>query len=153
MIKSIVTDKIELAKPSHPVDVLNDSDWDRDIIVGIIEDLHDTANHWRTTKIGCLGLAANQIGYHHRIILVWTGAFFETMINPYWKPRDSKMGSSHEQCLSRPGVNAKVKRHKRIEAYWDCYLDVEHKRKYANLTARIVQHEVDHLNGIFINNK
>lgn len=118
----------------------------------IMNDMLDTAEHWRTTKTGCVGLAANQVGWLRRIILIWNGAEFMFMINPTWKVRDGKMGSSHEQCLSRPGVNAKIKRHKRIEVEWftpDMFLI---NQKFSNFTARVIQHEVDHLDGIFINN-
>ena len=145
MIKEIITDKLLLGMPSDPVKDITQCQI-------IMNDMLDTAEHWRTTKTGCVGLAANQVGWLRRIILIWNGAEFMFMINPTWKVRDGKMGSSHEQCLSRPGVNAKIKRHKRIEVEWftpDMFLI---NQKFSNFTARVIQHEVDHLDGIFINN-
>jgi peptide deformylase len=145
LIRAIVTDKTQLALVSALVE-------DISTYTGLITDLQDTAEHHRTTKIGCAGLAANQLGWLNRIILVWTGAEFEVMINPEWEARDGKMGSSHEGCLSRPSVNAKVKRHKRISCTWEDISGLISTRKFSNFTARVIQHEVDHLNGIFINN-
>lgn len=145
MIKEIITDKLLLSMPSDPVGEEEDVDQ-------LVLDMLDTAAHWAGTRTGCVGLAANQVGRLRRIILVWTGASFEIMINPEWQRRDGKMGLSHEQCLSRPSVNVKVKRHKRIECTWyDRELNLYH-RKFSNFEARIIQHEIDHLNGIFINN-
>ena len=146
MIKDIITDKLLLSMPSDPVG-------DDEDIQHIIDDLMDTAVHWAGTPTGCLGLAANQIGWLRRAILVWTGVDFELMINPVWEPRAGKMGCSHEQCLSRPSVRVKVKRHKRIKCHW---LNVDRDsqlKSFSQLTARIIQHEVDHLDGIFINNQ
>ena len=143
MIRPIITDTAELSKPSEPV-TEDEKIWD------IIEDLIDTAEHHRTTKIGCIGLAANQIGWLKRVIVVWEGNHWMVMINPVWTPRDNKQGSSHEGCLSRPSVKAKVKRHKRISCAW-LDTDGDHRSaKYAHLTARVIQHECDHLDGVYI---
>jgi len=144
MIRPIITDKTILAIPSDPVQIVNQR------VLGIIKDLQDTANHHQTTKIGCAGLAANQIGHLYHIILVWNGKDWITMINPEWEPRDGKLSNSHEGCLSRPGVNVKVKRHKRIKVWYESIDGTSCMLKVNHLTARIVQHEVDHLNGVFI---
>ena len=144
MIRDIVTDKELLAMPSVPVT-------EEVRTMEIVEELVDTAEHWRTTKIGCLGLAANQIGWLFRIIVIWEGNHWLIMVNPSWRPRDAKMGSSNEQCLSRPSANVKIKRHKRIECSWEDPFDGDQRSaKYSHLTARIIQHEVDHLDGIYI---
>ena len=143
MIRTVVTDTAELSKPSEPVT-------DGEKIWDIIEDLIDTAEHHRTTKIGCIGMAANQIGWLKRVIVIWESNHWMVMINPEWAPRDGKDGSSHEGCLSRPGVNVKVKRHKRISCVWTDTDGDQRKARYAHLTARVIQHEVDHLDGVYI---
>jgi peptide deformylase len=143
LIRAIVTDKTQLALVSALVE-------DISTYTGLITDLQDTAEHHRTTKIGCAGLAANQLGWLNRIILVWTGAEFEVMINPEWEPRDGKMASQHEGCLSRPSVNVKVKRHKRIVAEWTTPSGELRKQKFSHFTARVFQHEVAHLDGVYI---
>lgn len=134
-----------LSMPSDPVKPDEDT-------TQLVQSMLDTAAHWQDTKIGCAGLAANQIGWLRRIIVVWIGAEFEVMINPEWESRDSKMGYGHEGCLSRPGVDAKIKRHKRIACTWETPSGVIVTAKFAHFTARVIQHEIDHLNGIFINN-
>lgn len=144
MIKDIVTDKELLAIPSLPI-------LTGELIVNTVHDLIDTAEYHRVKgKIGCIGLAANQIGHIKRIIVIWEGNHWMVMINPEWRPRDGKQGSSHEGCLSRPSVNVKVKRHKRIECSWFDVDAGQRSAKYSHLTARVIQHEVDHLNGIYI---
>ena len=143
MIKDIVTNKITLAIPSEPVQAITPH------VLDIIQDLRDTADYHAKTKIGCAGLAANQIGYLYRIVLVWNEKWI-VMINPEVKPRDGKTGLSHEGCLSRPGVDVKVRRHKRITVYYEDQASTSHQQKIANWPARVVQHEVDHLDGIFI---
>ena len=144
MIRDIITDKTLLEAPSQTVD-------DDEDITELVEDLIDTAEHWRPTKVGCLGLAANQIGYNLRVIVIWETNHWMVMVNPNWEPRDGLLSNQHEQCLSRPSVNVKVKRHKRILCEWRGVTDLEYRTaKYSHLTARIIQHEVDHLTGIYI---
>ena len=143
MIKPIITDKTILAIPSKPVETINEE------VLAIIQDLQDTAAYHAKTKIGCAGLAANQISHLYRIVLIWNKEWI-VMINPVWKVRDGKTGLSHEGCLSRPGVNAKIKRHKRITVWYEDETGEKHMQKISNWPARVVQHEVDHLDGIFI---
>lgn len=72
------------------------------------------------------------------------------MVNPEVEILKGKFGLAHEGCLSRPGVNVKVKRANRIRV---SYVDVKRqpvKIKLTGFMARVTQHEVDHLNGIFI---
>jgi peptide deformylase len=148
MIKEIITNTDQLAIASD--EILEDTP--RDLIQEIITDLVDTAEHHRGSKIGCAGLAASQIGYTWRIITIWNNVTWLTMINPVWQQRDDKQGLSHEGCLSRPGVNPKVKRYKRIRCTWFNQEGTEVQGKFAHFPARVIQHEVDHLDGIFINN-
>lgn len=149
MIKSIITDKVELAKVSYRADI-NTIEGDM-IADAVITDLLETAEHHRTKgKVGCAGLAANQIGYLLRVVVIWTGTEWLVMVNPSWEPRDGKQGQSHEGCLSRPGVNAKVKRYKRIKCSWVNDQGVKQSRKFNHFLARVIQHECDHLDGVFI---
>ncbi len=143
MVKPIVTDTKILAIPSEPVQAITPK------VQEIIKDLRDTATHHAKAQIGCAGLAANQIGYLYRIVLVWNGDWVP-MINPKIQFRDGKTNSSNEGCLSRPGVCTKVRRHKRIRATWMNPAGILLTKKFTDWPARVIQHEVDHLNGIFI---
>ena len=151
MIKSIITNKKKLAIPSDPIFWTGGTEPEaKEHINQIIQDLLDTAQHHQAKPIGCVGLAGNQIGYLDRIIVVWNGASWISMVNPEIVARDGKMGSSHESCLSRPGVRVKVKRHKRIKVQYMDENFVLVKQKFSHFTARVIQHEVAHLDGKYI---
>jgi len=143
LIRSIVTNKEKLALVSKDA-------WDTDAATAVIEDLIDTAKHYQAKKIGCLGLAANQIGELTRIITVFHADKWISMVNPDLYLIPGQGNYMHETCLSRPGVRAKLKRHKKLKIE---YMDEEFnviQRKFTGMIARVIQHEVDHLNGIFI---
>lgn len=144
MIKKIVTNKEQLATRSEEIR-------DQDLINEIIKNLKDTAQHHAKSKIGCTGLAANQIGYLYRVVLINSGGLWIPMVNPVIdKVVGCKSTLVGEGCLSRPGVKKKVRRDKIITVTW---LDEDgegHQEKIKNFTARVIQHEVDHLNGKFI---
>lgn len=143
MIKPIVTNKEKLALRS--VDA-----WDHSATLALIEDLIDTARHYQAKQIGCLGLAANQIGVLSRVIVVFHANHWIPMVNPELILIKGLGHYMNETCLSRPGVRAKLRRHKKIKAeYLDMGMNVV-QRKFTGMIARIIQHEVDHLNGIYI---
>ena len=151
MIRPIVTNKEKLAIPSEPIL----SPITADVI---ISDMLDTAKHYQSKPIGCMGLAANQIGYLYRIILVFHAQEWNVMINPEVELIPGKSKYMRESCLSRPGVNAKLKRHKNVRVRYSSdsistnvlSLIPGIERKFTGLAARIIQHEVDHLDGIYI---
>ena len=108
-------------------------------------DLLDTL---KAHEDGCVGMAANMIGVKKNIIVVAVGPFQFAMINPVIT---KKMGTfqTEEGCLSMDGVRP-CTRYKEIEVD---YLDTNFKKqhgKYTGWTAQIIQHEIDHCNGIVI---
>jgi len=144
MIKKIVTNKEQLAIPSKEIN-------DPELIKEIIQDLKDTALYHAKSKTGCAGLAANQIGYLHRIVLVNHSGKWVVMINPFIeKVEGCKSSLAGEGCLSRPGVHRKIRRDKKIIVrFWDEDENLI-EEEVKNFTARVIQHEVDHLDGKFI---
>lgn len=111
----------------------------------VAQDLRDTlkANAGR-----CVGMAANMIGVKKRIIIVSIGFADLIMINPVLLSKDA-LYETEEGCLSLDGVR-KTTRYQNIEVE---YLDEswkKHRQKFSGLTAQIVQHELDHLEGIVI---
>lgn len=97
-----------------------------------------------------VGIAAPQIGVDKRIIIFVSGAQRECIINPVITKRWGGQSSMKEGCLSFPGQFIKKTRYKRItvEGY-----DINFEKqvwKLKDFAARIVQHEVDHLNGVTI---
>lgn len=144
MIKHIVTNKTQLAVHSLPI-------IDDDLIATIINDLMDTARYYDKKKVGCAGLAANQIGYLHRIIVVNHGGYWLAMVNPIIeKVAGCKSSLVGEGCLSRPSVKKKMRRDKLILATWSDEAGEMHQEEIKGFTARVIQHEVDHLNGRYI---
>ena len=136
MIKSIVRDVFFLGQKSDPATR-------QDLAVG--QDLMDTlaANRDR-----CVGMAANMIGVKKRIIIVSLGMLSMVMYNPLIVKKDTPY-ETEEGCLSLDGVRKTI-RYQNIEVD---YLDSgwkKHRQKFSGWTAQIIQHEVDHLNGIII---
>ena len=100
-----------------------------------------------------LGLAAPQVGEQIRVIAISIGNQAHIFINPKITKRSFFKDSAEEGCLSIPGKYGQVKRHKKITLE---YLDKNnkfHKQKFNRLTARIIQHETDHLDGILFIDK
>ena len=136
MVKTIVKDPLFLAQKS-----VNATEADKQVVT----DLHDTL---RANLDHCVGMAANMIGVKKNIIVVAAGPFQFAMINPVIK-RKSGAFQTEDGCLSLEGVRP-CTRYQEIEVE---YLDQSFKKqhgKYSGWTAQIIQHEIDHCNGIVI---
>ena len=136
MEKPIVKDEAFLAQKSQPATFMD---------IAVAQVLLDTlAAH----ADRCVGLAANMIGVKKNIIVVAVGPFQFAMINPVITKKTGAF-QTEEGCLSLDGVRP-CTRYKEIEVD---YLDTNFKKqhgKYIGWTAQIIQHEVDHCNGIVI---
>lgn len=111
----------------------------------VIQDLLDTL---KANEDGCVGMAANMIGVKKRIIVVSMGFANIPMINPVIVKKYGPY-ETEEGCLSLLGVR-KTTRYKDIEVE---FLDAGFKKqrqKYSGWIAQIIQHEVDHCDGIVI---
>ena len=136
MIQNIVRDVFVLGQKSVPAQP-------EDTLVG--KDLQDTL---RANQDRCVGMAANMIGVRKRIIIVNMGIMNVVMYNPVIVRKDSPY-ETEEGCLSLEGVR-KTTRYQNIEVE---YFDTSWKKrrqKYSGWTAQIIQHEVDHLDGVII---
>ena len=108
----------------------------------------DLADTLEANKDRCVGMAANMIGVKKRIIIVNAGMLNIVMYNPVIVKKNSPY-ETEEGCLSLSGVRKTI-RYQNIELE---YLDSswkKHRQKYSGWTAQIIQHEVDHINGIII---
>ena len=116
------------------------------------EDHSFLINHMFTVMYASrgVGLAAPQVGDLKRIIVVHVSGFKEVFINPVITKRYGGKHSAVEGCLSFPGKQVYVTRHRRIWVEGYNQSGVKIKRKLKGLAARCVQHEVDHLDGICI---
>ena len=136
MIRSVVKDIFFLGQKSQEAAK-------QDLPVG--QDLLDTL---RANQDRCVGMAANMIGVRKRIIIVNMGILNVVMYNPVIVSRDTPY-ETQEGCLSLEGVR-NTTRYQNIEVE---YMDSSWKKqrqKYSGWTAQIIQHEVDHLEGIII---
>lgn len=100
-------------------------------------------------KQSCCGLAANQLGYKLRVIVVRSGKSWVSYINPSFNstsiPNNRKV-QKVEGCLSHPQKNFNVSRYRKIWAY----ADNRKPKILTGLEAEAFQHEIDHLDGILI---
>lgn len=111
----------------------------------IANDLLDTL---KANRDRCVGLAANMIEYNKAIICVSGGLYDFVMINPVITSRSGEY-ETEEGCLSLL-EERKCKRYKEIEVdYLDINFNKQHG-KYTEFVAEIIQHEIDHTNGIII---
>ena len=136
MIKPIMKDPIFLAQKSAPA---TQDD------LQVARDLLDTlAAH----KEGCVGMAANMIGVAKRIIAFDNAGKYMVMFNPEIV-KGSQLYEAEEGCLSLTGVR-KAKRYRSIKVqYQDEKFQTRYK-SFAGWTAQIIQHEIDHCNGVLI---
>ena len=111
----------------------------------IAEDLLDTL---KAHKDGCVGMAANMIGVNKRIIAVEDGGKYIVMYNPEIIKK-SDVFDTEEGCLSLTGTR-KTKRYKTIKLK---YMNENFQARIKNFSgwvAQIIQHEIDHCEGIII---
>ena len=92
-----------------------------------------------------LGLAANQIGLPYSIFVVHGDPF--ACINPRIIDSSTEEVLLDEGCLTYPGLTVKVKRPKSIRLRWDTITGSTETKTFTGMTARVIQHEMDHLAG------
>jgi len=113
--------------------------------LAVVYDLLDTL---KANEAGCVGMAANMIGIRKRIIAVNMGFGNVAMINPVIVKKSGPY-DTEEGCLSLEGIRP-TKRYQNIEVeYYDTKF-VKQKQTYSGWIAQIIQHEIDHCNGIII---
>ena len=136
MIKPIMKDILFLSQKSE---LATEKD------VKVIDDLVDTL---RANLEYCVGMAANMIGVKKRILVFAVGDIIVPMINPVILKKE-KIYETEESCLSLTGFR-KTKRYETIEVE---YLDRnfnKQKQVFTGFVAQIIQHEMDHFEGIII---
>ena len=100
-----------------------------------------------------IGLAANQIGYNKRMFVMDTSNerdHPQTFINPVIKSKNNIKISDIEGCLSCPSEEVKVSRSMSVNLEWTCRHGKRQHKTFYYLPCRVVQHEMDHLNGKLI---
>lgn len=112
-----------------------------------IKKLADAMVRALTLKKG-YGLAAPQVGVSKRLIVLDVEQFFEIVVNPEIVEMRGNIALGREGCLSIPGAEAQVPRHQCV-VFRGTRLDgTPFELEACDLLARVIQHEVDHLNGV-----
>jgi len=136
MVREIMRDEAFLAQQAEPTDA-NDLDVARDLLETL------QANSDR-----CVGMAANMIGVNKRIIAFDNDGEYMVMFNPQIIKR-SQPYEAEESCLSLEGAR-KTRRWKSIKVQYQNEKFQTRFKTYTGWTAQIIQHEVDHCDGIII---
>ena len=137
MVQQIVHDPILLAQVSTEAAAED---------LQVARDLLDTlAAH----KEGCVGMAANMIGVCKRIIAFDNEGSYMVMFNPQII-KQSEEYEAQESCLSLLGGPRKTKRFRKIKVQYQTADMQTRLKSFSGWTAQIIQHEIDHCNGILI---
>ena len=137
MVKELIHDPILLAQVSESA---VKEDWP------VAQDLLETLIFHEK---GCVGMAANMIGVHKRIIAFNDNGEYKIMFNPRIVKASDEY-ETEEGCLSLLGDPRKTKRYKKIKVEFQT-VDMKVRLKtFTGFTAQIIQHEIDHCNGILI---
>ena len=136
MIQPIMHDPLFLAQKSAPATPED---------APVARDLLDTLT---AHKDGCVGMAANMIGVNKRIIAFDNEGTYMVMFNPVIV-RQSGPYEAEEGCLSLAGVR-KTKRFQTIKVQWQNEKFQTRLKTFTGWTAEIIQHEIDHCEGILI---
>ena len=137
MVREIVTDMFFLSQKSATA--TKDD-------IQIAKDLLDTV---KANADRCVGMAANMIGEQKTILVALTGKEYTVMINPKIVDKTKLTYETEEGCLSLSGVRPTT----RYKAVTVEYLDMKWKKKkqtFKDYEAQIIQHEMDHFDGIII---
>ncbi len=137
MVKELMHDAIFLGQKSEIATVED---------LPSAQDLLDTLTAHKDT---CVGMAANMIGIKKRIICFDNNGIYMTMFNPEII-KQSDPYETEESCLSLLGGPRKTKRYKKIRVQYETAEFKLRTKTFEGWTAQIVQHEIDHCNGILI---
>ena len=112
----------------------------------VAQDLLDTLT---AHKDGCVGMAANMIGAKKRIICFDNEGAYMTMFNPQILKKSGPY-DTEEGCLSLLGGPRKCKRYQTIKVQWQTAEMQTRIKTFTGFPAQIIQHEIDHCDGILI---
>ena len=136
MIRDICTDEVFLAQkadPATPDDLQTAAD------------LLETLEHHRA---GCVGMAANMIGVNKRIIAFDNEGTYAVMFNPEIVKKSGPY-DAEEGCLSLSGTRP-ARRWRSVKVRWQNEQFQVRLKTFTGWTAQIIQHEIDHCEGIII---
>lgn len=137
MVKEVIHDPIFLGVRSEPAGKED---------LQTAQDLLDTLI---ANKDGCVGMAANMIGVRKRILVLDNEGAYLTMFNPEILKKSGPY-DTEEGCLSLLGGPRKCKRYRTIKVRWQTAELQTRIKTFSGWPAQIIQHELDHCDGILI---
>ena len=137
MVKEIIHDPMFLALKSEAATAED---------LPVAKDLLDTL---RANKEACVGMAANMIGVRKRIIVFDNNGTYMTMLNPVIL-KSAEPYETEEGCLSLLGGPRKCRRYETIKVQWQNEEMQTRIKTFTGWPAQIIQHEIDHCNGVLI---
>ena len=137
MVRELIHDPFLLARKSTPA-TREDLDTAQDLMDTLLA-------HWDT----CVGMAANMIGVTKRIIVFNDHGKPDTMLNPEILKSEGEY-ETEEGCLSLLGGPRKTKRFQKIKVRYQTPELQTRIKTYTGHAAQIIQHEIDHCNGVLI---
>ena len=141
MIREICKDKTFLAQKAAPATAAD---------LGVAQDLMETLI---AHKDGCVGMAANMIGVRRRIIVFYDESektpTYTVMMNPVIIEKHGEY-TAKEGCLSLLGAPCECRRYRTIKVRYQTPEFHMRTKKYTGYTAQIIQHEIDHCDGVLI---
>ena len=137
MVKEVVHDPVLLARKSEKATMAD---------LQVARDLLDTLT---ANKEACVGMAANMIGVCKQIIVFDNEGTYMTMLNPEIV-KASGLYETQEGCLSLLGGPRPCKRYQTIKVQWQNEQGKTRIKTFTGWPAQIIQHEIDHCNGILI---
>ena len=137
MVKEVIHDPVLLGIKSDPATKED---------LQVARDLLDTL---AANKDACVGMAANMIGIRKRIIVFDNEGSYMTMFNPEII-KASGLYDAREGCLSLLGGPRPCKRYQTVKGQWQNQQFQTRIKTFTGWTAQIIQHEIDHCNGILV---
>ena len=136
MVRPLMTDTVFLAQKALPAEAGD---------IAVADDLLDTL---KAHEDGCVGMAANMIGVNKRIIAFENDGEYMLMFNPVIVKKSGPY-DTEEGCLSLTGTR-KAKRFQTVKVQWQNEKFQTRLKTFTGWTAEIIQHEIDHCEGIVI---
>ena len=136
MVQEIMRDEAFLSQKAEPASLED---------LPVVQDLLDTITAHKT---GCVGMAANMIGVNKRIIIFDNKGKYMVMFNPEIIKKSGPY-EAEEGCLSLTGTR-KAKRWKSIKVQYQNEQFQIRFKTFTGWTAQIIQHEIDHCEGVLI---
>ena len=136
MVKKIMRDPLFLAQKS-----VDATEADKQVITDLLDTLRANLDH-------CVGMAANMIGVNKCIIAFDNEGTYMVMFNPEIVKKSGPY-QAEEGCLSLSGTR-RARRWESIKVRWQNEKFQERIKTFTGWTAQIIQHEIDHCEGIII---